>query len=208
MLLTCYLFASAPFAVLPIDMDQRVVLAALDVCGASAQTARLVKNGHTVVILGAGGKSGLLSLAEVYHQAGVYGQVIAVEQNEEVCEQIRQLGIAHQVLCVDATKPVEVLVAITKVTGGELADVTINCVNVSGTEFTSIVVTREQGTVYFFSMAVQFTTAALGAEGIGKDVQLMIGNGYTNDHAEHTLKLLRSYPELMDVFIRRYSSHL
>ena len=36
------------------------------------------------------------------------------------------------------------------------------------TELSSILCTRDGGTVYFFSTAVRFTAAALGAEGVGK----------------------------------------
>ena len=50
----------------------------------------------------------------------------------------------------------------------DLADVTINCVNVSGTELGSILCTKDRGTVYFFSMSTSFTAAALGAEGVGE----------------------------------------
>ena len=40
-------------------------------------------------------------------------------------------------------------------------------------------------------MATSFTAAALGAEGVGADVELIIGNGYAENHAEIALDLLR-----------------
>jgi L-erythro-3,5-diaminohexanoate dehydrogenase len=58
--------------------------------------------------------------------------------------------------------------------------------------------------VYFFAMSTSFTQAALGAEGIGKDVDLFIGNGYALGHAAHTLSLLRDTPALWALFERRY----
>jgi len=54
------LFASGAYAKLPTDMPERLALAALDVAGAAPQVARLVKPGGVVVVLGAGGKSGIL----------------------------------------------------------------------------------------------------------------------------------------------------
>jgi L-erythro-3,5-diaminohexanoate dehydrogenase len=54
-------------------------------------------------------------------------------------------------------------------------------------------------------MATSFTAAALGAEGIGKDVTLLIGNGYTPGHAELTLELLRQDPKLMEFFVERFA---
>ena len=39
----------------------------------------------------------------------------------------------------------------------------------------AILPVHDDGLVYFFSMATSFTKAALGAEGIGKDVTMIIG---------------------------------
>ena len=54
------LFESGIYAKLPADMDETLALAALDVAGAPAQAAKLVRPGQSVLILGAGGKSCLL----------------------------------------------------------------------------------------------------------------------------------------------------
>ena len=55
-------FAATPFGnlILPDDLPAPLALAVLDVCGAPAQTARIVTTGQTVAILGAGGKSGFV----------------------------------------------------------------------------------------------------------------------------------------------------
>ena len=63
---------------------------------------------------------------------------------------------------------------------------------------------RDDGLVYFFSMATSFTKAALGAEGIGKDVTMIIGNGYTKNHAQITLDVLRENPKLRKLFDEKY----
>ena len=63
---------------------------------------------------------------------------------------------------------------------------------------------RRCGTVIFFSMATSFTSAALGAEGVGKDVQMIVGNGYVPHHAELTLELLRRHDGLRKLFEQRY----
>lgn len=198
------LFASGPIAVLPDDLPESVSLAALDVCGAPAQVARLVQSTDTVVVLGAGGKSGLLSLAQAWKFAGKHGKVIALESNPVACESIKQLGIAHEVRSANATQPLVVKEVVETLTSGEMADITVNCVNVADTELSSILATKDGGTVYYFSTAVKFTAAALGAEGIGKDVKLMIGNGYAPGHVDLTLQLLRDHPALKDLFYQRY----
>ena len=101
--------------------------------------------------------------------------------------------------------PVEVYELVYKLTDGKMADVTINNVNVPDTEMTSVLCTKEDGTVYFFSMATSFTKAALGAEGIGADVNMIIGNGYTKGHAEITLQELRECPKLRKIFEELYA---
>ena len=58
------LFSSGIYAVLPSDMPPSLALAVLDVAGAPAQTAHLVRPGQTVLIIGGGGKSGMLCLYE------------------------------------------------------------------------------------------------------------------------------------------------
>jgi L-erythro-3,5-diaminohexanoate dehydrogenase len=198
------LFESGLYAKLPEDIPDRVSLAVLDVCGAPAQTEKLVKPGDTVVILGAGGKSGTMVLCQARKSAGPEGKIIAVEYGEAGCAALRELGWADEVLSLDATKPVDVLAAVEAATDGKFADVTINCVNLPGTEMASILATRDEGTVYFFSMATSFTAAALGAEGVGKDVNMIIGNGYTKGHAEMALNLVRESDQLRDLFSKKF----
>lgn len=200
------LFASGPFAVLPQDLPETLSLAVLDVCGAPAQTDRLVQEGDTVVVLGAGGKSGLLSLCRARLKAGSSGQVIALESSEAACEQIKELGWADHVAQVDARDPVAVMAMVEKLTDGKMADLTVNCVNVPDTELSAILATREEGIAYFFSTAVKFTAAALGAEGLGKDVRMEIGNGFAPGHAALALDTVRNFSSLRRLFEARYAA--
>jgi L-erythro-3,5-diaminohexanoate dehydrogenase len=55
-------------------------------------------------------------------------------------------------------------------------------------------------------MATSFTSAALGAEGIGADTTMIIGNGYTKDHAIIALEVVRESPMLMEIFKDTYST--
>lgn len=198
------LFESGVYAKLPSDLPDTLCLAVLDVAGAPAQTARLVKPGDTVLIIGAGGKSGLLCLYEARKRAGVTGKVIGLGHSEESTKRIEESGFADIAFQGDATKPVEVYEKMMELTQGKLADVTINCVNIPGTEMASIMSTRDGGIVYFFSMATSFTAAALGAEGIGKDVTMIIGNGYAQGHDKISLHLLRESPKLREMFERMF----
>ncbi len=198
------LFASGIYAKLPQDMPQNLALAVLDVAGAPAQTAKLVEPGDNVLIIGAGGKSGTLCLHEAKKRVGVAGKVIALEYSQEGCQRVKELGLADEIIQADATKSPEVLDKVQEVTDGELVDLTINCVNIPKTEMSCILATKDDGQVYFFSMATSFTAAALGAEGVGKDTDMIIGNGYTKDHAQIALQVLRENKAIKELFEKIY----
>ncbi|MEI6308263.1 MAG: L-erythro-3,5-diaminohexanoate dehydrogenase [bacterium] len=198
------LFESGVYAKLPADLPDRLSLALLDVAGAPAQTARLVKPGDAALVIGGGGKSGLLCLYEAKKRAGITGRVIGLGHSASSTERIRESGFADLAIQGDATKPLEVYEQILEVMDGKLMDVTINCVNIPGTEMASIMSTREGGVVYFFTMATSFTAAALGAEGIGKDVNMIIGNGFAKGHDRIALELMRESPKLRALFERMF----
>lgn len=194
---TAILFESGIYAKLPPDIPDTLALAVLDVCGAPAQTHRLTKPGSTVLILGGGGKSGLLC-SYVARRAGA-ARVIAFDYSEASLERARRLGAATEVIQGDARDALAVMRAV-----GGPADLTLSCVNVPGAELSAILATKPTGTVYFFSMATSFTAAALGAEGVGSPVDMLIGNGYYPGHAELTLQLMRESPELRAMFEELY----
>lgn len=199
------LFESGIYAKVPTDLPEKLVLSALDVAGAPAQVAKLVKPGDTVMIIGAGGKSGMLCAYEAKKRAGVTGKVIGLCYPESSTQRMRELGFCDEVFTADARQAVSVMEKIEEITKGEMCDITINNVNVTDTEMTSILCTKNTGIVYFFSMATSFTKASLGAEGVGSDVTMMMGNGYTKGHAEITLELFRENEELRRVFTELYA---
>lgn len=203
---TAILFNSGIAARLPADISDGLALAALDVCGAPAQTAQLVKPGMKVAVVGGGGKSGLFCLYEAKKRAGKAGKVVAFEYSDAACVRLRKLSFVDEVVQGNAQNAVETSERIIGAFGGSPADLVINVANVPGTEMACILSTRNRGTVYFFSMATSFPAAALGAEGVGADVQLMIGNGYTAGHAELTLQLLRESTELRTILQSLYEA--
>ena len=199
------LFQSGLYAKLPDDMPEGLALSALDVAGAPAQTAKLVKPGQTVVIIGGGGKSGLLCLYEAKKRAGVTGKVICIAGSPKSEARAKNLNLADVYMVADATDAVGVYNMVMEATDGKLADIVINCVNIENTEMASILACKDNGLVYFFSMATSFTKAALGAEGVGKDVDMIVGNGYTKGHAEITLQCLREHEGLKELFQTMYA---
>jgi L-erythro-3,5-diaminohexanoate dehydrogenase len=195
------LFATGLWARLPEDLPESVALAALDVCGAPALAARLVRPGMRVLAIGAG-KSGALVLAQARESLAGSGEAVAADRSEEALAAALQAGLCHRTLRVDATDAVATLAAV-EASGGRF-DLVVNCASVAGTEMASLLAVKDGGTVLFFSMATSFTAAALGAEGVGKDATLLVGNGYVPGHAERTLGLLRRNAGLRALFEARY----
>ena len=198
------LFESGIYAKLPEDMSEPLALAALDVAGAPAQARKLPHEGDSVLILGANGKSGVLCGYEAMKKVGDKGNVVGVVRNPAQVPALMELGVYHKVIVADATKPIEVLEAALAANDGKEYDISICCVNIESCEMSAILPVRDDGIVYFFSMATSFTKAALGAEGIGKDVTMIVGNGYTKDHAEITLNVLRENEKLRKLFDEKY----
>ena len=198
------LFETGIFAKIPKDLPARLVLSALDVAGAPAQTAKLVKPGDSVLIIGGAGKSGLLCAYQARKSATGSGKIIALINDISQKPDLERLGVCDHIILGDARKPIEVYESVLAVNDNRKTDVTINVVNVPNTELSSILPTKDEGIVYFFGMATSFTKAALGAEGIASEARMLIGNGYTKNHAELTLDLFRESKELYDIFMERY----
>lgn len=197
------LFESGIYTKLPEDLGDQLSLALMDVAGAPAQVAVHVKAGDTVVVVGAG-KAGLLCLAEAKKRVAPTGKVICMEYSPAQCEIVRSLGIADVVLQANGQQPLEALKIYQDAMGGQLADFTVNTVSVPNTELATVLVTKDEGMIYFFSMSTDFAKASLGAEGIKKYVPMLIGNGYYPGHAEIAFDIVRREDKLRDYFTKRY----
>ena len=199
-------FRSNPLARLPGDLPQPLVVAALDVAGAPARVAALVGPGQRITVLGAGGTAGLLTLCALRQTLGSKGEIIAIEYSAKALQDVAALDVTDMLIQGDATRPLELVERVRNANIGRdyQADLTINVVNVPNTEFATILLTKANGRILFFSMATSFTTAALGAEGMARQVEMHIGNGYMPDCGAFALQLLRDYPTLRTIFARRF----
>ncbi len=195
------LFGRSMAARLPDDLPADLALAVLDVCGAPALTSRVVTtyDAPRVLVIGAGGKSGSLSLAAA-RESGA-GRLVGVVPHEAEAQALRRSGLADDVLVVDARDPVALRDAMGA--AGGPADVTVVCVDVPGCEGGAVLATADGGTVVFFSMATSFPAAALGAEGLVADVTMLVGNGYVPGHADLALELVRRHAGVRALFESR-----
>ncbi len=192
------LFGRSIAARVPEDLDPQLALMVMDVCGAPALVDRVVRSRPkgvqpaSVCVIGAGGKSGSLSLVAA-RRAGA-GRIIGVCPTDDEAARVREAGLADQVVVADARSPIALPEAVA--TAGGPVDLTVVCVDVPGCEQPAVLVTADGGTVVFFSMATSFAAAALGAEGLAADVTMLVGNGYVPGHAELALDLVRGTPAL------------
>ncbi len=196
------LFGRSIAAVLPADLDPELALMVMDVCGAPALVARLVREyvakgvAPSVLVLGGAGKSGSMSLAAAA-DAGA-GRRVAVVPFEREALMLEGTGLADHVVIADARSPLGLSSAVAA--AGGAADITVVCVDVPGCEQPALLSTAQGGTVIFFSMATNFAAAALGAEGLAADVRMLVGNGYVPGHADYALKLLRDNSAVRGLF--------
>jgi len=189
------LFASSVYARVPEDLPEVTTLAVLDVCGAPAWMARLARPGMRVVVMGAGGRSGVLAAAAA---TDAQAHVLGLCWPEDTVVAAKEAGA--DALAVDCTDPAAVLEAAIDAFDGELADLVFVCTNVPGCEGGAALACDDGGRIVFFSMATSFTAAALVTESLGKNCEMTIGNGYVPGHAELALDLLRAHPQLMECF--------
>ena len=195
------LFPSGIYAAVPDDLPEGVTLGVLDVAGAPAWAARLVRPGMRVAVIGAGGKSGMLVCAQARRGAGAEGRVLGLCYPEGSAASARDAGA--ETIVVDCTDPAATSEAVAEAFEGRLADIVFVCASVPGCEGGAILACEDDGRVVFFSMATSFTSAALLAEGLGRHPEMIIGSGYVPGHARLALDLVRSEPALMKRFQRR-----
>jgi L-erythro-3,5-diaminohexanoate dehydrogenase len=204
------LFGRSIAAVLPEDLSPDLALMVMDVCGAPALVARVVREyaaqpgrrAPSVLVLGGAGKSGSLSLAAAA-DAGA-GRRIAVVPVEREAALLEGTGLAESVVVADARSPLGLSEAVAD--AGGPADITVVCVDVPGCEQPAILSTAQGGTIIYFSMATNFAAAALGAEGLAADVRMLVGNGYVPGHAAYALDLLRGNADVRNLFEARLAA--
>jgi L-erythro-3,5-diaminohexanoate dehydrogenase len=196
------LFESGIASVIDPTLPESLSMALLDVAGAPAQAKRLVQKDQDLVVLGTG-KSGLLVISQARQQIG-NGKIIAIDLFDTNKDFLLENNYIDHFIVADAKKPIEVYNKIKEILPN-LADLVINTANVPDTEMASIMPVKDEGIVYLFNMASNFQKAALGAEGVAKDITIIVGNGYAKNHAKITYDLIKSDLVLKDFFMNRYN---
>lgn len=197
------LFETSLYAWIPDDIPEKISTALFDVAGAPATISKLARPGHRICIFGSG-KAGTLCLFAAREILGSSGLLVAMEGSPQTVEEVRQLGVADHVVHSDTRDAITAYRTLHRISGGAMFDLVINTTNVERTEGASILATRQGGQLVFFSMSTSFTRAALTAEGAGRDITMIVGNGYTGGWTDTTLALYRRQPQLRSFFERRH----
>jgi L-erythro-3,5-diaminohexanoate dehydrogenase len=183
---TAYVFDRAGWAPLPDDLPTATAIDLFDVCAAATQTEALAPEGGTVCVLGAG-HAGKLALAAAREAAEL---LVAVDVDPGSIEVVSDAGLCDIGVVADLRDPLAALDAVSAA-GGVPADLTVVVVNAPDCEPTALLLTRDEGTVLFFSMATNFSAAALAADGIGTGARMVVGSGYCADRGGYALELVR-----------------
>ncbi len=192
---TAYLASGLPWIAYPDDLPFDAALAALDVCNSASQTRSLIGGRtRTVLVLG-GGHAGLLALAAARDTIAAGSRVVLLDADDRICERARALELCDIAIRLDLRDALGALHRLEQV-GVPRADLTVVVVNAADCEAAAILLTADDGTVLFFSMATSFTKAALGADGLASNARMLVGSGHPADHGAYALELIRRDPRL------------
>jgi len=200
------LFQSSIAVKIPDEIEEAVAMAVFDVAGAPKTTYDLSRPKQRLVVIGAGGKAGILSCVAARQKMGRSGKIIGIEPVASVAKDLASLGVCDDILSIDATDPIAVRDGVFKATKGKMADLVVNVASVPNTENSALLAATPRAKILFFSMATSFPKVALGAEGIALQASLLIGNGYAPNHAKFAIDLVKARPALLELFRRRYGS--
>ena len=185
---TAYLCDRSGWGPIPDDLPLKTAIEIYDVCAAASQTRALVPADGTVCVLGAG-HAGKLAMAAA--RDGMDGGiVVAVDIEVDAVERVAALGLCDVGVAADLRDPLGAFEAL-RAADVPPADLTVVVVNASGCEPTAILLTADDGTALFFSMATNFASASLAADGAGSSARMLVGSGYSPDGGRYALDLVR-----------------
>jgi L-erythro-3,5-diaminohexanoate dehydrogenase len=192
---TAYVCDRSAWGPVPEDLPLRTVLEVYDVYAAGSLTRELAPTRGTVCVLGAG-HAGKLALAAA-REAMSGGTLVVADVDAAAVARVSELGLCDIGVTADLRDPIGAVEAL-RAAGAPPADLTVVVVNAIGCEPTAILLTADSGTVLFFSMATNFSTAALTADGMASPARMLVGNGFTPDVGAYALDLVRRTPALRE----------
>lgn len=201
------LFERSLFAKMPTDMSQGAALAVFDICGAAPLVLRHASPGDCVFVMGLG-KAGKCVVSALRQRLRDQIKIIGIDGHEtsvEFCNK-NYSSTGDDFAVINAQDTVHVMNWVEKKTNGKMSDLSVNLVNVPNTEMSAVLATRNRGKCIFFSMATDFQKASLGTEAVGLDLDLLMGAGFVEAHADDMMDLVRADENLKNYFERHFGS--
>ena len=198
------LFETGIYSKVPPDIPANLFLAVASEAGSAYQANLLCSPGMVAMVVGASGIAGLLSLFAIKHKLGSTGTLIAIAEQGEDLDALQQLSVFDRVVAADMSDPLAAYRAVRGTLEGQRVDLVVDCSSRAGSEMFGILMVRERGTVYFANPAAQYSSAGLGAEGIGKELNLLFYCGYIPGHVTFCRQLLQDYAPLEQHLRTRY----
>ena len=207
------LFSPVKIAAIPIGLDMRVALSAIDVSRMLPQVRKLIETlrPRTIAVLGCG-NAGLSSIAFI-ELVDPSIRIYAFDVGQRALSNARSLAHHHRsgkgrlvVDHMDATSAADALRVRNddRLLAGRGAELVLNCVSVQGSEAATSILCAELGTIVYFSMATAFGRCVLSTDPIGAEVNVLCGAGVFESQGTEAFSLLsRSIPLYRLVTIQR-----
>jgi L-erythro-3,5-diaminohexanoate dehydrogenase len=194
---SAYVCDRAAWARMPTDLPEERAIEIFDVCACASHVRRLAPTAGTVCVLGAG-HAGKLALAAA-RDSVPEATLVAVDVDADAVAAVHECGLCDIAVATDLRDPLAALDAVRDAGAGP-ADLTVVVVNATRCEAAAILLTADEGTVIFFSMATSFGAAALTSDGLSSKAAMFIGSGYSPDGGEYALELVRGSAALREAF--------
>ncbi|WP_034849537.1 sigma 54-interacting transcriptional regulator [Clostridium hydrogeniformans] len=195
------IFSGCPIMKVNNDLPLPLLLAVLDEAGSAVNTYNLAKPTDRILILGASGVMGLICGYAARKKLKNTGKLVGIRLDTDKDFNNKVSTIFDEIYSIDAMKPLEAYESLLK--KEDLFDLTINCINNSGSELFSILSTTNKGSLYLSSLGSNYKTTCVSAEGMGRDINIIGYKGYTEGHADFTLQMLKEDPGLKELIKNR-----
>jgi transcriptional regulator with PAS, ATPase and Fis domain len=187
-------FETSPLVPCPGDLNICHTMSALDESGSVLRVFQLAVRKKRFLILGSDLLPVLLYSSAIQKAVGRDCRIVAVLDNknmqrrEETCEILR--NYIDEVYFLDILTPLKSFELIEQ-KEKELFDFSINCADLLGAEAISVLLTENQGCIFFTSLINNYNLAILFAESLGKELKTYSLDEYTNNYAKFTIDLIR-----------------
>ena len=205
----CIIFRDSPISQLMPGLELNYTMAALDEAGSLFTIYKMAQKDDRYLIIGKDiictliyGECIRKALGEQCHILTVL-DVDAVGGLSEDEVESALMGTVDRVFIRDISNPIQIYNEIMGLDLGPV-DFTIESEDMRGAEVLGILLTRDQGGIYFTSVKNNYSQTVLIAESLGKEVETFSVDQYDESYEEFTVSLLRGMKEKLTTVNRMY----